>query len=465
MISRIKNFFKRAAAQRGYDGAKSSRLNADWFAGSRTSAVQELTPDVLDRLRARGRDLERNSDTVRAWLALLSSNVIGEGGLRAQVRVREADGSLSDARGNAVEAAWQEWGRGMADAAGVLSWRAVQDMVLRRCAVDGGALLRLVRGADNAHRFAVQVLDADLLDARFNRVAGAGASAVTQGIAHDEWGRALGYYLQGAKGREFLSARELLYIKRPERPGQLHCAPWLASCLSTLKMLDGYREAELVAARVGASSMGIVTRAASGDGFPSAPGADGAGQAEIAPGSILHLPEGASWQTYDPSGHPAGAFPDFTKAMLRSVAGALGVSYNALAQDLEGVSYSSLRSGALAERDQYRVCQGWLAHALAVPVFNAWLEMAALANAVALADGVEHEHRGRSWPWVDPLKDTNAQILAIGAGLKSRRQVIAEAGGDAAQTLAEIAADNAAASAAGVFYSTGEMGGDDEGED
>ena len=53
---------------------------------------------------------------------------------------------------------------------------------------------------------------------------------------------------------------------------------------------------------------------------------------------------------------------------------------------------------------------------------------------------------GCSWlppkfDYVDPMKDVQAEILAIDAGLKSRSQAISERGYDAEQVDAEIAAD------------------------
>ena len=45
------------------------------------------------------------------------------------------------------------------------------------------------------------------------------------------------------------------------------------------------------------------------------------------------------------------------------------------------------------------------------------------------------------WDWVDPLKDANAEIAQIEAGLKSRTQAIAERGYDAEHVDREIAAE------------------------
>jgi capsid protein len=56
------------------------------------------------------------------------------------------------------------------------------------------------------------------------------------------------------------------------------------------------------------------------------------------------------------------------------------------------------------------------------------------------------------WDWVDPLKDANAEITQIEAGLKSRTQAIAERGYDAEQVDREIAAERARERALGLDF-------------
>jgi len=56
------------------------------------------------------------------------------------------------------------------------------------------------------------------------------------------------------------------------------------------------------------------------------------------------------------------------------------------------------------------------------------------------------------WDWVDPLKDANAEIAQIEAGLKSRTQAIAERGYDAEQVDREIAVEHARERALGLDY-------------
>jgi capsid protein len=56
------------------------------------------------------------------------------------------------------------------------------------------------------------------------------------------------------------------------------------------------------------------------------------------------------------------------------------------------------------------------------------------------------------WDWVDPLKDANAEIAQIEAGLKSRTQAIAERGYDAEQVDREIAAERERERALGLDF-------------
>ena len=82
------------------------------------------------------------------------------------------------------------------------------------------------------------------------------------------------------------------------------------------------------------------------------------------------------------------------------------------------------------------------------PVYARWLDLAVLSGALALP-GYEAERPRMlaadwlptKWDWVDPLKDANAEIAQIEAGLKSRTQAIAERGYDAEQVDREIAAE------------------------
>jgi len=58
----------------------------------------------------------------------------------------------------------------------------------------------------------------------------------------------------------------------------------------------------------------------------------------------------------------------------------------------------------------------------------------------------------RRWAWVDPLKDLQANIQAVESGLKSRRTIIAEGGGDVEDVFDQIALDNTLADEKGLKF-------------
>ncbi|MCI0539082.1 MAG: phage portal protein [Verrucomicrobiales bacterium] len=78
---------------------------------------------------------------------------------------------------------------------------------------------------------------------------------------------------------------------------------------------------------------------------------------EVSPGQFETRPVGFEFQTFDPQ-HPTQAFPFFVKTFLRGIASGLGVSYNTLANELEGVNFSSIRAGVSDEREEIRFRAG-----------------------------------------------------------------------------------------------------------
>src|SRR5262249_10189172 len=240
---------------------------------------------------------------------------------------------------------------------------------------------------------------------------------------------------------ERIPADQILHLYDPERVNQTRGITVFHPCMFEMRMLGGYVEAELIAARTGAAKMGFL-ETTDATAF-EAPNPDAKYQIEAQPGVIEQLPPGVKFTAWQVD-HPASAFPAFVKAMLRFVASSLGVSYNALASDLEGVNYSSMRSGLLIERDQWKMLQSFLKEQFLQPIFEQWLSMALLAGELVLdsrdparfLDGV---WEARGWMWVDPLKDVQAGILAIGAGLTSRASLLADQGEDVEEVFEALA--------------------------
>jgi lambda family phage portal protein len=212
----------------------------------------------------------------------------------------------------------------------------------------------------------------------------------------------------------------------------------------------------LVAARVGASKMGFFT-SPGGDGFIAD---DLDGQVPIMdaePGTFHQLPTGVDFKTFDPQ-NPNNEFESFHKSVLKSVASALGISYTSLSNDLEATSYSSIRQGALEERDYYRDIQQFMIDHFVRPVFEGWLESAMEINSFGIplrqydrfSDSAEF--RGKGWSWIDPLKEMNASVVGLKSGILSIQDVASQYGKDAEELMAQIQRDKNLADQFGIKY-------------
>ncbi len=449
--------------KRSYNASKIGRLTNDWTTAT-TSANREVRGDIKV-LRARARQLERDNDYVRRFFKLLENNVLGATGIGLQCKARDLNGVLDVFANRAIEREWKEWSRPEnCTVAGNQSWLDVQRLVLRSMARDGAVLIRKVRNWDNRYRFAIQVVEIDHLDSDYNQTLPNG-NIIRMGIECDKWGKAVAYHiLNGHEGDEFgmnrptrrerIPADEIMLVTQTERPHQVLGVPWLASSMSSLSMLHGYMEAETVSARVSAAKCGFFTKQDTGEGYQGEVDASGNTITTAEPGTFEELPVGVDFKAFDPQ-HPNSAFGDFVKSCLRSISAGLGVSYNSLANDLEGVNYSSIRAGLLEEREEWKTTQGWFIQHVMDPIYREWLRYSLLGNALNLPASKEVkfqmvEWKARRWQWVDPLKDVQANVIAVENGFKSRRSIVSESGGDFETTIEEIAQDNQLAEQKGV---------------
>lgn len=441
-----------------------NRLTLEWVAAC-LPADEELRGS-LSKIRARAREVARNDGYIRQYLNLLSNNVIGEAGFKLQALVRDGAGELIPPVNSAVEAAWNSWAQGAVSSDGRISLVPMERLLLRSIARDGEILVRIIRDpAVNRFGLALEPIDPDLLDETYNRQASQGVNEIRLGVEVDQAGRRVGYWIWNAplsgagsanRKRVFFPAADILHIFDPDRVNQTRGLSWMHPILAPLKMLGGYEEAELVAARISAAKMGwIQSKEGSMAGDIAATKLPAEMQAT--PGSMEQLPPGLEFVGWDPQ-HPSAAFPVFVKAQLRKIASGLGVSYNGLASDLEGVNYSSMRSGLLIERDTWRSLQTWWIDSFRRPIYSEFLNLAILTGGLAVSPADFRLYLScrwipRGWAWVDPLKDGQATILGIKNGLGSRTKALAEQGLDFEEILEDLKEEAELAALEGVKIS------------
>jgi len=458
-------WFKRdkvTKAKRRYQAAVYNRLTADWVADTR-SADASIRYD-LETLRNRSRNLCENDDYARRYLQLLRSNVIGSSGIMMEMDVRELNGRPDELANNLIEEAWRAFSKSPCTS-GKGTLLDLQHLAMDSIARDGEILFRKVKNYGPSN-FALQPLEADYLDEDYNVDPDSRGVEIRMGVEIDKYGQPIAYHLRRrhpgdrfASSRVRVAADEIIHVYRRERVGQNRGIPWLATAATGLHHLRQYHQSELVAARINSMKLGFFTSDKESDARFDGDDEDDAGNQilDMSPGSFSELPPGMRVEKFDAS-NPHSNFDSFTKSILRSVASNLGVSYNSLASDLESVNYSSLRAGALEEREYFKTVQQFLITHMMQPIFESWLihklRRGDLNLPVAKADKFNAARFiPRRWSWVDPAKDIAATVDAINNGLKTRGDIIAENyGGSIQDFYARFSREEELRKAAGIEF-------------
>ena len=416
---------------------------SDWIFAPIRSAAQEVGLS-LKRYRANARALTRDNPYATHSRGLVADNVIGPNGMTYRAQVREGKMLVRDVN-QVLEDGWKRWAedRRLATVDHSGGWADVERLVVENMVTDGEGIVRHFPGFQNSFGYATQVLDADQLDDMLNEPLGNGLTGtqgreIRFGIELNEWGAPVAYWIfgnhpsetGGREKRHRIPAEQISLNFIRHRAGQPRGLSWFGPILADAKMLGGYQEAELVAARTAAAKMGFFTRDPETVTDPTSPrGRSGKLRMQATPGSIETLPVGWSFESWDPT-HPTTAYKDFVKGNLRSIAAGLRVGYNTLAQDLEGVNFSSLRQGNLQERDVWMGLQALTVRAVHLDTHGHWLRSAMLSGQLQLPttrvdDYTARKFIPRGWAWVDPKKEAEADLLAIRGGLDSRTAVVA----------------------------------------
>jgi lambda family phage portal protein len=442
--------------RRNYAAARAGRLFGD-FIGSDNSADSELRFQ-LETLRNRSRELVRDNEFARRYMNLLKTNVIGETGFHLQVKARNDDGSLDAAGNTIIENAFKRWGRlGTPTVDARMSWFDCQRYAIEALARDGECFIKIVSGNKYRDGIALQFLEADLVDEKKNEKLDNG-NQIRMGVEVDKAMKPIAYhvltahpndrYYVAAQNRKTvrIPAEEIIHLYMPNRTHQSRGEPFMVSAMSAMKMLHAYREAEVIAARVGASKMGILTTPSGDDYMGDGLENDFTPVIDVEPASFHQLPAGYDMKMFDPD-HPNTGFAEFESAMLRGISSGLNVSYASLSNDLSSVNYSSIRQGALDERDGYRALHQFMIQHFIEPIFRRWLESAMDFGGIPIPASKYDKFsdnasfRGRGWNWVDPLKEINAAVVGLNNGIMSMQDVAAHYGRDVEETFSAISRD------------------------
>ena len=350
----------------GYSGAGYREAMAYWQPGvgdANTSIISNLR-----ELRARSRDLVRNSPIAGGAIETQVTHVVGTG-LSLQSRIDfEALGMDDDAasvwQAN-TERLFRAWACSeFADAFNQQNFYELQDLAFRSRLESGDSFVVLtgVNRTDWPFRLALQVVEADRV---CNPQNAADQADMIAGIELSEGGAPVAVHIssrhpgqyrikgdqkwtrvafRGASGR-----RNVIHLMRKLRPGQMRGVPELAPIIETLKQLTRYSTAEVDAA-VNSAAMAMFAKMdqdAFTDLFDDETRAGYIDQAKrwdgtVRSGTVVNLLPGESIES-PVQNRPNPNFDPFVSAVMRQIGIGLNIPYEVLSKHFQS-SYSAARA-------------------------------------------------------------------------------------------------------------------------
>jgi lambda family phage portal protein len=440
-----------------YDGAKSGRRTSGWLATN--ASANAATKGALHLLRARSRDVVRNTWWGNRIVSVVTGHAVGSG-ITPVCKVSQQAIDLWNEWGSSTD----EAGQAQSDQEGQLTIDGQIALACRAIVEAGEVLGRFVplpRSSGRRVPLEFQLLEPDHLDGsrdRFGfvtpRAGVRDVAIVDQGIEYNAQGKRAAYWLfpehPGARGivgtlsSIRVPASDVLHVYRKERIGQGRGVPWVAPVLLKGRDVADLEEAIVVKARVEAclallikSNDAARTLAAS----TNETAADGKTRRleTLSPAMIHYLDRGEEATVVNPSSSLA-----FESVLINSwmtlCAGA-GITYDQGTGDLRQANYSSLRAGKiefrrLIEQFQYLTLVPMLLNRI-------WGRFIA-----ASVDNGALPYRLHGYPveWImpanepiDPLKDLQADILAVRSGRITWAHFVAAWGFNPDTQLDEIA--------------------------
>ena len=442
------------------EGAMAKRRLRGW--NPPLENINALVASGGPRLLARARELVVSNGYAANACEAFAANLVGDG-IKPSSLIEESD--LRDQ----VQKLWLAW-TDEADADGLTDFYGLQAMVAREMFVAGECFVRLrPRRAEDGLLVPVQLqlLQAEMLP--FEKTgADLNGNRIRCGIEFDLIGRRVAYHFRTRHPGDStdqrssvaetvrVPAEEVLHIYRPIDAGQIRGLPHIAPAMVRLFLLDQYDDAELDRKKTAAMFAGFITKTAPEDPMMGEGSADedGASLASLEPGTLQVLLPGEDVRFSSPA-DVGGGYEAFQYRTLLAVSASLGLPYHLVTGDVRQANYSSLRAELVEFRRRIGQMQhGVMAHQLCRPVWQRWLEVALVSGAL---EGNARRLRPVQWipprwDWVDPLKDIQAQVLAMEAGITSRRKVVEATGYDIEEVDRENASDAGRMNALGLSY-------------
>ena len=307
-------------------------------------------------------------------------------------------------------------------------------------------------------------------------------TTIVNGVQFNKAGQAVAYYVPKANvtpdrgyvqtraDLQKIPAKNALFVAARKRFNQSRGVPFLAPVLSAFNRLDGYIDAEMFAAHINSHWAAKITREPVYD--ESDPNSDLPGSRSLTytapsdsrrtfdrlqtmePGMILDLLPGEDLDLVYAQ-RPGVTFEPFVLLVCRMVGVGVGMPLELFLKDFSRTNYSSARASMNVAKRSFRGWQIALESKFLRPWYRRHITRAIATKALPLPRNVPdlfaHQCQWPQWEHVDPMKEIQADVLAIENHLRSRGEVIRARNGDPAATFAELAEEQQTLREAGLL--------------
>jgi lambda family phage portal protein len=455
----------------GYDAGGFRRRLKTWMPSQYTTNTILSSSGRL--LRSRCRDVLRNNPHANAACDSFVANLIGTG-----IKPSSLFNENPDLR-EVLQQLWRDW-TDECDADGIADFYGMQSIVARALFESGECFIRFRPRKEKDGMLVplqIQLLESDMCPYEWNQLAPNG-NWIMNGVEFDLRGKRAAYWFYPQHPGDMLvepmlslvpyriPASEILHVFKCQRPGQVRGVPLITPALVRLFFLDQYDDAELERKRIAAMFAGFITSPAPEDilpmdGVDASSMQDGIGLTGLEPGTLQTLLPGEDIKFSEPA-DVGGTYEAYQYRQQLAVYAALGIPYSLGTSDLRRANYSSLRGSIVEYRRKLEQFQhNIFVFQMCQPIFARWLDTAVLAQALDIEPSTyllrQLDYQRVKWipqrnDWVDPLKDRQAEKLAVDAGFKSRSDVVEAEGFDPEENDTRIAADKQRADDLGLDF-------------
>lgn len=432
---------------RSYDAGDHGRLNAGWHSVNDSAEITDRYQ--RDVVRARARDLERNSDMANAVIGAYKRNIIGAG---FSLQARTGDDKVNDQ----IEHYWKKWCKKRnCDVTETQSFTQMLRMLEERKRVDGGMLIHKVFMPGGVIPFKLQCIEVDELDVT-QSIPHTQGNKVVGGIEYNSYNKAIGYWIKrySIDGYDvynpvYVEAKDMIFVFTKKRPSQVREISDMSPTITRIRDANEFMVAVSVKERIEACLSVFIKKQTP----VSSIGRSGSGPAEdkynydgktLTPGMIKYLNPGDDVVTVNPAGQATDAV-SYMKLQQRLMGAGQGISYEATARDMSETNYASARQANIEDDLTYAEDVELIMEVMD-EIYETFVISLYLAGLVEMKNfwNRKEEFLNHEWikapkRWIDPLKESTSNKTALATGQKTFKQIAAETGHDWKEQINDIA--------------------------